>query len=172
MSKNVRGVNAFSSFEGSPSHYDVTCLFGCPGKMNTNPKGQTEFPSLLDSLGWLGWRVSPGRQFHDLTGHGPMPGLWALGKHQCRWNYMTEKARGLLSAGKGGPPSCCVHAHCFSCAESFEDENFEAKLQDVATVDSMYDKYDIPYDTIWPLSKQMRRVSKDIWQTGSASACN
>ncbi|CAJ1411005.1 unnamed protein product [Effrenium voratum] len=50
-------------------------------------------------------------QFHDLTGHGPMPGLWALGKHQCRWNYMTEK--------------------------------------DVATVDSMYDKYDIPYDTIW-----------------------
>lgn len=50
-------------------------------------------------------------QFHDLTGHAPMPGMWALGKHQCRWNYMSEK--------------------------------------DVATVDSMYDKYDIPYDTIW-----------------------
>lgn len=50
-------------------------------------------------------------QFHDLTGHGPMPGLWALGKHQCRWNYMNEK--------------------------------------DVVTVDAMYDKYDIPYDTIW-----------------------
>lgn len=30
-------------------------------------------------------------QFHDLTGRGPMPGLWALGKHQCRWNYMSEK---------------------------------------------------------------------------------
>jgi alpha 1,3-glucosidase len=29
--------------------------------------------------------------FHALTGHAPMPGLWALGKHQCRWNYMNEK---------------------------------------------------------------------------------
>eukprot|EP00931_Biecheleriopsis_adriatica_P116841 TRINITY_DN92428_c0_g1_i1.p1 TRINITY_DN92428_c0_g1~~TRINITY_DN92428_c0_g1_i1.p1 ORF type:complete len:1051 (-),score=245.11 TRINITY_DN92428_c0_g1_i1:44-2815(-) len=60
--------------------------------------------------------VGPGpkdvsKQFHDLTGHAPMPGLWALGKHQCRWNYMSEK--------------------------------------DVATVDSSYDKYDIPYDTVW-----------------------
>lgn len=35
------------------------------------------------------------RQFHDLTGHGPMPGLWALGKHQCRWNYMSEKDMGI-----------------------------------------------------------------------------
>jgi len=30
-------------------------------------------------------------QFHALTGSAPMPPLWALGKHQCRWNYMTEK---------------------------------------------------------------------------------
>ncbi|CAK0791504.1 unnamed protein product [Prorocentrum cordatum] len=50
-------------------------------------------------------------QFHALTGLAPLPPLWALGKHQCRWNYMTEK--------------------------------------DVATVDSSYDKYDIPYDVIW-----------------------
>lgn len=50
-------------------------------------------------------------QFHDLTGKAPMTGLWALGKHQCRWNYMTDK--------------------------------------DVAAVDSGYDKYDIPYDTVW-----------------------
>lgn len=50
-------------------------------------------------------------QFHDLTGYAPMTGLWSLGKHQCRWNYMNEK--------------------------------------DVATVDASYDKYDIPYDTIW-----------------------
>ena len=26
--------------------------------------------------------------------------------------------------------------------------------EDVATVDTMYDKYDIPYDTIWPLALQ------------------
>ncbi|CAE8700193.1 unnamed protein product, partial [Polarella glacialis] len=50
-------------------------------------------------------------QFHDLTGLAPLPGMWALGKHQCRWNYMSEK--------------------------------------DVAAVDSGYDKYDIPYDTVW-----------------------
>jgi alpha 1,3-glucosidase len=30
-------------------------------------------------------------QFHALTGHAPLPPLWALGKHQCRWNYMNEK---------------------------------------------------------------------------------
>jgi len=50
-------------------------------------------------------------QFHALTGPGPLPPLWALGKHQCRWNYMSEK--------------------------------------DVATVDSSFDKYDIPYDVMW-----------------------
>mmetsp|Transcript_118101 Transcript_118101/g.220808 ORF Transcript_118101/g.220808 Transcript_118101/m.220808 type:complete len:1022 (+) Transcript_118101:138-3203(+) len=50
-------------------------------------------------------------QFHALTGNAPLPPQWALGKHQCRWNYMNEK--------------------------------------DVATVDSSYDKYDIPYDVIW-----------------------
>lgn len=50
-------------------------------------------------------------QFHALTGHAPLPPQWALGKHQCRWNYMNEK--------------------------------------DVATVDSSYDKHDIPYDVVW-----------------------
>jgi alpha 1,3-glucosidase len=30
-------------------------------------------------------------QFHALTGHAPLPPLWAVGKHQCRWNYMNEK---------------------------------------------------------------------------------
>lgn len=37
---------------------------------------------------------SPGQvssQFHALTGQAPIPPLWALGKHQCRWNYMNEK---------------------------------------------------------------------------------
>lgn len=50
-------------------------------------------------------------QFHALTGHAPLPPLWALGKHQCRWNYMSEK--------------------------------------DVNTVDTSYDKHDMPYDVIW-----------------------
>eukprot|EP00932_Pfiesteria_piscicida_P016905 SRR837773.3809.p1 GENE.SRR837773.3809~~SRR837773.3809.p1 ORF type:complete len:783 (-),score=300.81 SRR837773.3809:32-2245(-) len=31
------------------------------------------------------------KQFHALTGNAPMPPLWALGKHQCRWNYMSER---------------------------------------------------------------------------------
>jgi len=30
-------------------------------------------------------------QFHALTGHAPIPPMWALGKHQCRWNYQNEK---------------------------------------------------------------------------------
>lgn len=50
-------------------------------------------------------------QFHTLTGLAPIPPLWSLGKHQCRWNYMSQK--------------------------------------DTLAVDANYDKYDIPYDTIW-----------------------
>mmetsp|Transcript_10527 Transcript_10527/g.27890 ORF Transcript_10527/g.27890 Transcript_10527/m.27890 type:complete len:1009 (+) Transcript_10527:124-3150(+) len=67
---------------------------------------------LLDVAVFVG--PTPGyvsQQFHALTGFAPIPPMWALGKHQCRWNYMSEK--------------------------------------DVATVDSSYDKYDIPYDVIW-----------------------
>lgn len=30
----------------------------------------------------------------------------------------------------------------------------EPTCEDVATVDTMYDKYDIPYDTIWPLDRR------------------
>jgi len=30
-------------------------------------------------------------QFHALTGNPPIPPLWAIGKHQCRWNYMSER---------------------------------------------------------------------------------
>jgi len=30
-------------------------------------------------------------QYHTLTGFAPLPPMWALGKHQCRWNYMNEK---------------------------------------------------------------------------------
>ena len=40
-----------------------------------------------------------------------MPQYFALGYHQCRWNYKDE--------------------------------------QDVDTVDTTFDKYDIPYDVIW-----------------------
>mmetsp|Transcript_15366 Transcript_15366/g.33773 ORF Transcript_15366/g.33773 Transcript_15366/m.33773 type:complete len:1019 (-) Transcript_15366:265-3321(-) len=38
-------------------------------------------------------------QFHALTGLGAMPALWALGKHQCRWNYMTQKDVAQVDAG-------------------------------------------------------------------------
>ncbi len=30
------------------------------------------------------------RQYTDLTGRIPLPALWALGYHQCRWGYRTE----------------------------------------------------------------------------------
>ncbi|CAD7967325.1 unnamed protein product [Amoebophrya sp. A120] len=31
------------------------------------------------------------KQFHSLTGFAPMPPVFAIGKHQCRWNYVSEK---------------------------------------------------------------------------------
>eukprot|EP00930_Biecheleria_cincta_P035233 TRINITY_DN24242_c0_g1_i1.p1 TRINITY_DN24242_c0_g1~~TRINITY_DN24242_c0_g1_i1.p1 ORF type:complete len:828 (+),score=99.50 TRINITY_DN24242_c0_g1_i1:199-2484(+) len=31
------------------------------------------------------------RQFHHLFGLAPLPPLWSLGKHQCRWNYWDEE---------------------------------------------------------------------------------
>lgn len=37
-------------------------------------------------------------QFHALTGPAPLPPLWALGKHQCRWNYKDEKDVALVDA--------------------------------------------------------------------------
>ena len=30
-------------------------------------------------------------RYADLTGHMPLPPLWALGYHQCRWGYRTER---------------------------------------------------------------------------------
>jgi alpha-glucosidase len=30
------------------------------------------------------------RQYTDLTGRIPLPALWALGYHQCRWGYISE----------------------------------------------------------------------------------
>ena len=30
------------------------------------------------------------RQYTDLTGRMPLPALWALGYHQCRWSYPTD----------------------------------------------------------------------------------
>lgn len=51
------------------------------------------------------------RQYGRLTGTTPLPQMWAIGSHQCRWNYNDE--------------------------------------EDVLAVDSNFDKYDIPYDSIW-----------------------
>lgn len=31
------------------------------------------------------------QQFHTLTGFAPLAPLFALGKHQCRWNYVSQK---------------------------------------------------------------------------------
>lgn len=31
------------------------------------------------------------RQYTDLTGRMPLPALWTLGYHQCRWGYTTEQ---------------------------------------------------------------------------------
>ncbi len=30
------------------------------------------------------------KSYHILTGTHPMPPLWALGYHQCRWSYYPE----------------------------------------------------------------------------------
>jgi alpha-glucosidase len=30
------------------------------------------------------------KRYHILTGTHPMPPLWALGYHQCRWSYYPE----------------------------------------------------------------------------------
>ena len=45
----------------------------------------------------LNYYVFPGptlpdvlRQYTDLTGRMPLPALWALGYHQCRWGYVKE----------------------------------------------------------------------------------
>ena len=45
----------------------------------------------------LNYYVLPGptlpdilRQYTDLTGRMPLPALWTLGYHQCRWSYSTE----------------------------------------------------------------------------------
>ncbi|KAF8821116.1 glycosyl hydrolase, family 31 protein [Cardiosporidium cionae] len=51
------------------------------------------------------------QQYYVATGFPLMHNLFAIGKHQCRWNYMSTK--------------------------------------DVLEVDANFDKYDIPYDTIW-----------------------
>jgi len=53
-----------------------------------------EFSAPADVLNYY---VFPGpalpdvvRQYTDLTGHMPLPALWTLGYHQCRWGYESE----------------------------------------------------------------------------------
>mmetsp|Transcript_85066 Transcript_85066/g.259866 ORF Transcript_85066/g.259866 Transcript_85066/m.259866 type:complete len:1015 (-) Transcript_85066:280-3324(-) len=64
------------------------------GAPNTGPAHAwwTSESGVLDAVILVG--PSPAEvssQFHALTGPAPMPALWALGKHQCRWNYMSER---------------------------------------------------------------------------------
>lgn len=39
------------------------------------------------------------RKFQALVGHTPLPPLWALGHHQCRWGYASPRDLATLDAG-------------------------------------------------------------------------
>jgi alpha-glucosidase len=39
------------------------------------------------------------KRYHSLTGTHPMPPLWALGYHQCRWSYYPEKKVRQIASG-------------------------------------------------------------------------
>mmetsp|Transcript_70275 Transcript_70275/g.153116 ORF Transcript_70275/g.153116 Transcript_70275/m.153116 type:complete len:1025 (-) Transcript_70275:100-3174(-) len=96
----------------NPSETFVKLERGDKGSSGPAHAWWTSESGVLDAAVFVGPApAAVSAQFHSLTGHAPMPGLWALGKHQCRWNYMSQK--------------------------------------DTLSVDSNYDKYDIPYDVIW-----------------------
>ena len=47
---------------------------------------------LIDAFVMLGESAgSVSRQFNTLTGTTPLPPLFALGYHQCRWNYRDQE---------------------------------------------------------------------------------
>eukprot|EP00927_Polykrikos_kofoidii_P008057 TRINITY_DN13338_c0_g1_i1.p1 TRINITY_DN13338_c0_g1~~TRINITY_DN13338_c0_g1_i1.p1 ORF type:complete len:1024 (-),score=135.47 TRINITY_DN13338_c0_g1_i1:338-3409(-) len=55
---------------------------------------------VMDAVVFVGPAPSQiSEQFHAITGSAPLPPLWALGKHQCRWNYMSEKDVASVDAG-------------------------------------------------------------------------
>src|SRR5579859_1225929 len=58
------------------------------------PKGDYEFAAPAPALTFY-LLAGPGlpdvlRQYTGLTGRMPLPALWTLGYHQCRWGYRTE----------------------------------------------------------------------------------
>ncbi len=50
------------------------------------------------------------RQYTDLTGRMPMPALWTLGYHQCRWSYGSDDQVRQVAQGlrEHGIPADCI----------------------------------------------------------------
>ena len=99
------------------------------------------------------------RQMAALTGGSALPQMFALGYHQCRWNYRDEdgERRGgrgqavrRASAGSTCLPQLLLPSLLPSAADSAAVCALPAVCSaDVAAVDAGFDQYDIPYDVIW-----------------------
>ena len=68
-----------------------------------HPSAQSTNTHWISESGILDLFILPGptptdvfRQYGDLTGTAPLPAHWALGYHQCRWNYVSsDDVRGV-----------------------------------------------------------------------------
>jgi alpha 1,3-glucosidase len=75
-----------------------------PLHFSTGPKSsQTHWISesgMLDLLVFLGPdSKSIFKQYGELTGYTPLPPLFSIGHHQCRWNYVSEEDVLTVDAG-------------------------------------------------------------------------
>mmetsp|Transcript_62451 Transcript_62451/g.149054 ORF Transcript_62451/g.149054 Transcript_62451/m.149054 type:complete len:1025 (-) Transcript_62451:37-3111(-) len=78
----------------NPSETFVKILRPGGGAKGTGPlqAWMTSESGVMDVVSFLGpTPASVMKQWHTLTGFAPLPPLFALGKHQCRWNYRDEK---------------------------------------------------------------------------------
>lgn len=93
----------------------VDSIVNLVGGSEENKEGRTRFMSesgIIDTFFFMGPKPKDViRQYGRLTGTTPLPQMWSIASHQCRWNYNDE--------------------------------------DDLLSVDSNFDKYDIPYDSIW-----------------------
>ncbi|ODM92921.1 Neutral alpha-glucosidase AB [Orchesella cincta] len=93
----------------------VDSIVNLVGGSEENKEGRTRWMSesgIIDTFFFMGPKPADViRQYGKLTGTTPLPQMWAIGSHQCRWNYNDE--------------------------------------DDLLSVDANFDKYDIPYDSIW-----------------------
>jgi alpha 1,3-glucosidase len=68
-----------------------------------HPRAQSTSTHWISESGILDLFILPGptpadvfRQYGGLTGTAPLPAHWALGYHQCRWNYVSsDDVRGV-----------------------------------------------------------------------------